>query len=133
MEEIIEEASKVHQKYGSDDLDYIAGKLGAEIHEDLRAASTKEVYVPDLQAIVIRPGLPGHERRYLIAHALGHHLFHRTGLNSQSASFHEELMCGSLQLGRVEVSRTEMEADLFAAYLLVPGLKLRPILGKDWV
>lgn len=108
-------------------------KLGAEIHEDLRAESTKEVYFPDLLAIVLRPGLPGHERKYLIAHALGHHLFHRTGPNSQSASFHNETSCGSLQMGRMEVSRTEMEADLFAGYLLISPTKLRPILGHDWI
>ena len=119
MDEIIEQANKVGRNYGSDDLDYIADKLGAEIHEDLRAESTREVYFSDLAAIVLRPGLPHHERKYLIAHALGHHLFHRTGPNTQSTSFHKETSCGSLQMGRMEVSRTEMEADLFAAYLLV--------------
>ena len=31
------------------------------------------------------------------------------------------------------MSRTEIEADLFAAYLLVPDLKLRPILGQGWI
>lgn len=36
-------------------------------------------------------------------------------------------------MGSIEVSRTEMEADLFAGYLLVPEVKLRPILSKDWI
>lgn len=96
MDAIIEEANTVNRKYGSDDLDYVAEKLGAEIHEDLRSESTREVYFPDLQAIVIRPGLPRHERKYLIAHALGHLLFHRTGPDLHQASFHQELSCGSL-------------------------------------
>jgi Zn-dependent peptidase ImmA (M78 family) len=50
-----------------------------------------------------------------------------------SASFHEETSCGGLQMGRIEVSRPEMEADLFAAYLLVPDLKLRPVLEQSWI
>ena len=133
MDRIIEEAGSVYRKYGSEDLGYVAEKLGAEIHEDLRAENAREVYFPDLQAILLRPGLPAHERRYLIAHALGHHLFHRTGVNAASISFKDDAACGILRGRRAEVSPTEREADVFAAYLLVAPVRLRQILEQEWV
>lgn len=33
----------------------------------------------------------------------------------------------------MEVPRTEREADTFAAYLLIPEVKLRSVLGQAWV
>lgn len=133
MEQIIEEANAIYQKHSSGDLSYVAEKLGVAVHEELNARNLKEVYFPDLQAIVIRPGLPRHERNYLLAHGLGHHLFHRTGATGQSVSFHEELTCSNLAMGKTGASKTEREADLFAAYLLVPEIKLKPMLGQDWI
>jgi Zn-dependent peptidase ImmA (M78 family) len=132
MDRIIEEAHRVYRQYGSDDLDYVAEKLGAEIHENLDAGRLKEVYFPDLKTIVIRPGLPSHERNYLLAHALGHHLFHQEE-GQQRDSFQQEVTCGSLGLGRLSTPVTEREADLFAAYLLVPKVKLKPLLQQDWI
>jgi Zn-dependent peptidase ImmA (M78 family) len=133
MERIIEEAGEISRKYGSADLEYIAQRLGVEVHEELRARNLKEVYFPDLQAIVIRPGLPRHERNYLLAHAIGHHLFHRSSTEIQSASFYEELACGSLGMGKLEIPRTEKEADTFASFLLVPDTKLKPVLRQGWL
>lgn len=133
MERIIDEANAIYQKYGTGDLDYIAQRLGVEIHEQLKARDLKEVYFPDLEAMVIRPGLARHERNYLLAHGLGHHLLHRTATDGQRASFHEELACGNLTMGRRQPSRTEREADLFAAFLLIPEIKLKPMLGQEWI
>ena len=133
MDKIIEEANKVYGQYGSEDLDYIAGKLGAEIHETLNTDGLKEVYFPDLRAIVVKPDLPRHERNYLLAHALGHHLFHQQVSKGDQTGFHQELACGNLKMGRLEASPTEREADLFAAYLLVSEVKLRPMLQQPWI
>ncbi len=133
MERIIEVASEIQRKYGSTDLEYVAQRLGVEVHEELRARNLKEVYFPELQAIVLRPRLPRHERNYLLAHALGHHLFHRSGTNGEAARLQEELACGSLALGKAGMSRTEKEADMFAAFLLIPDAKLKPTLGQDWL
>lgn len=133
MDRIIEAAHRTYQQYGSDDLDYVAEKLGAEIHEKLDTERLKEVYFPDLRSIVVKPGLPKHERRYLLAHAMGHHLFHQQEANGKEVSFHQEVSCGSLKLGRLELPQTEREADLFAGYLLVPEVKLRPVLQQGWV
>ena len=74
-----------------------------------------------------------YERKYLIAHALGHHLFHRTDLFRDYISLHEKGIFGSLELGRIEIATKEREADLFAAYFLIPEKKLKAILKKEWV
>lgn len=133
MEHIIEEATKIHGEYGSDDMDYVARKLGVEIHERLDAQNLKEVYFPDLKAMVLRPGLPRHERNYLISHGLGHHLFHG-GISADGDSLvRRELTCGELEMGRMPASPIEREADLFAAYLLIPEIRLRPVLKQAWV
>jgi Zn-dependent peptidase ImmA (M78 family) len=133
MERIIEEANAAYRKYGSADMGYLAEKLGVEVHEELNARNVKEVYFPDLQAVVISPGLPRHERNYLLAHGLGHHLFHRTGTEATGGSLREGLACDNVGIGRLGASKIEMEADLFAAYLLVPETNLKPMLGQDWI
>ncbi len=133
MDRIIDEAARLYNQYGSGDLDYMAQKLGAEIYEKLDAQSLKEVYFPDLRSIVLRPGLPRHERSFLIAHGLGHHLFHQEGPGRQGFEAKAEQACGSLRMGWAEAPATEREADTFAAYLLVPEDKLREVLSQEWV
>jgi Zn-dependent peptidase ImmA (M78 family) len=133
MERIIEEAGAVHRKYGSGDVGYLADKLGVAVHEELNARNVKEVYFPDLQAIVISPGLPHHERNYLLAHGLGHHLFHRTGTGGNGTGWRGELACSNVAMGKLGASRSEREADLFAGYLLVPESRLKPLLGQGWI
>jgi Zn-dependent peptidase ImmA (M78 family) len=73
------------------------------------------------------------ERKYLIAHALSHHFFHRTDLFCDYISLHEKGIFGSLELGRFEIATKEREADLFAAYFLIPNENLKAILEKEWV
>ena len=74
-----------------------------------------------------------YERKYLIAHALGHHLFYRTGLFRDYINLHEKGIFESLELGRIERATKEREADLFAAYFLIPDEKLKLILEEKWV
>ena len=86
-----------------------------------------------MKAIAIKPNLHPYERNYLIAHGLGHHLFHRTDLFRDYISLHEKGIFGSLELGRIEIATKEREADMFAAYFLIPEEKLKLILKKKWV
>lgn len=44
MNWIIEKAKEIYQKYGSDDLDFVVGKLGAEIIEHPLTKRVKEAY-----------------------------------------------------------------------------------------
>jgi Zn-dependent peptidase ImmA (M78 family) len=131
MRRIIQKAKEIYEKYGSEELEVLASKLGAEVFEILEAKNIKEVYFPDLKAIAIKPDLHPYERNYLIAHALGHHLFHQVGANRDFLNLHEEGLFGSLELGRSEIRKKEKEADIFACYLLIPEEKLSPILGGE--
>ena len=74
-----------------------------------------------------------YERKYLIAHALGHHLFHRKDVFRDYISLHEKGIFGSLELGRFEIATKEREADIFAAYFLIPEEKLKLILEEEWL
>jgi Zn-dependent peptidase ImmA (M78 family) len=74
-----------------------------------------------------------YERKYLVAHALSHHLFHRKGLFRDYVSLHEKGIFGSLELGRIEIATKEREADMFAAYFLIPNENLKAILEKERV
>lgn len=74
-----------------------------------------------------------YERKYLIAHALGHHLFHRTDLFRDYISLHEKGIFGNRELGRIEIATKEREAEIFAAYFLIPEEKLKLILKEDWL
>jgi Zn-dependent peptidase ImmA (M78 family) len=107
--------------------------LGAEIYENLATKNIKEVYYPELRAIAIKPNLHPYERKYLIAHALGHHLFHRMDLFRDYISLHEKGIFGSLELGKFEIATKEREADIFAAYFLIPDEKLKLILEEERV
>ncbi len=132
MKRIIQKASEIYRKCGSYGLDFIAMKLGVDIHEVLETENIEEVYFPDLEAIAIKPNLDCPKRNYLISHALGHHLFHRIGLFRDYIRLHEDGLFGNLEMGRDEIGRKEKEADIFAAYFLIPQEKLDPILTQEW-
>jgi Zn-dependent peptidase ImmA (M78 family) len=86
-----------------------------------------------LRTIVIKPNLHPYERKYLIAHGLGHYLFHRMDLFRDYISLHEKGIFGSFDIGRIEIATKEREDDIFVAYFLIPDEKLKPILEKKWV
>lgn len=132
MLRIIQKASEIYRKYSSYGLDFIALKLGVEIHEVLETENIEEVYFPDLEAIALKPNLDCPKRNYLISHALGHHLFHRASSWLDYIKLHEKGLFGSLEIGLREIGRKEKEADVFAAYFLIPREKLDPILTQDW-
>lgn len=74
-----------------------------------------------------------YERNCLIAHALGHHLFHRKDLFRDYISLHEKGIFGNLELGRIEIVTKEREADIFAAHFLIPEENLKLILEEKGV
>jgi len=53
MKWIIEKANEVRRKYGIDDLDFVAGELGAEVVEKPLGIIIKEVYFKDESIIVV--------------------------------------------------------------------------------
>jgi Zn-dependent peptidase ImmA (M78 family) len=127
MRWIIEKAKEIREKYGSDDLDFVARKLGTEVVGYPLGRIIKEAYFKDLGVIVIDPNLHLYKKRHLIAHGLAHHLFHREKrvnyFLDQTKNF----------LKSLDVKRQEREAEVFAAYFLIPEEKLNAILKEEWV
>ena len=127
MTHIIEKANEIREKYGIDDLELLASKLGAEVVELPLGRIIKEMYIKDEGIIVIDPNLHPYKKRHLIAHALAHHLFHR---KSRVNYFIEER---NNYLNNWLLREHEKEAEVFAAYLLIPEDKLNAILQQEWV
>ena len=127
MKKIIEKAKEIARRYGLDDLYFVAGKLGAKVVEYPLGRIVKEAYFKDLGVIVIDPSLHLYKKRHLIAHGLAHHLFHR---NRKVNYFHDQ---GKYFLKNLDVIQQEREAEVFAAYLLIPEDKLNAILNEEWV
>jgi len=126
MRRIIEKAEALQKRYGSEDLYSLVEKLGAEIIEYPLGTIIKETYFKDLGVIVIDPSLHPYKQRHLIAHGLAHHLFHR---KRRVNYFIDQ----SDSLKSLKVRKQEREAEVFAAYLLIPEEKLDKILKEDWV
>ena len=131
MERIVDEASSLSARLGTEHLDQVAEKLGMAVFYLLDAEDLKEAYFPELQAVALRPGLPGYERRYLLAHALGHHLFHKDAQGVDYLRFHSLTPGPPSEEEQARMAEVESEADLFAAYLLVPHEKLAPFLEQQ--
>lgn len=71
MDRIVHEASSLADQFGTEHLEKVAEKLGMAVFYLLDTEHLKEAYFPELKAVALQPGLPGYERRYLLAHALG--------------------------------------------------------------
>jgi Zn-dependent peptidase ImmA (M78 family) len=127
MRHIIEKANEIREKYGVDDLELLASKLGAEVVEIPLGRIIKEVYIKDEGVIVIDPRLHPYKKRHLIAHGLAHHLFHR---NTRVNYFLDER---DDRFNYWKQRRQEKEAEVFAAYLLIPEDKLNEKLKEEWV
>jgi len=126
MRWIIEKAEEIQEKYGLDDLNFVAEKLGAEVVEYPLGRVIKEAYFKDLGVIVVDPNLYTYKKRHLIAHGLAHHLFHR---NKRINYFIDQKDF----LKGLKLREQEREAEVFAAYFLIPEGKLKEILKEDWV
>jgi Zn-dependent peptidase ImmA (M78 family) len=127
MRWIIEKANELREKYGVDDLEFLAGELGATVIEEPLGRIIKEMYIKDLAIIVIDPNLHPYKKRHLIAHGIAHHLFHR------ETTVNYFIREGQDFLKTLKIQKQEREAEIFAAYLLIPGEKLNNFLKQDWV
>jgi Zn-dependent peptidase ImmA (M78 family) len=105
-------------------LELLASKLGAEVVE---IPLGKITYIKDEGIIVIDPNLHPHKKRHLIAHGLAHYLFHR---NVRVNYFLDEK---DNRFNYWKQRRQEKEAEIFAAYLLIPEEKLNEKLKEEWV
>lgn len=114
-----EKAKALHERHPGMsipvDMEKIAETEGCKLVEWRFLSPVKEV--KHGRWIGIAKGLDENERRYLVAHALGHHLLH----------------CGNQLWFRdwqeTSVVKQEKEADEFAAHLLIPENELEK-LGK---
>ena len=127
MKEIIEIANNLYRKYGSDDLHFIVSKLKAHLFEIPLGKIVKEVYFKDLKAIVIDTNLHFYRKRHLICHALGHHLLHQRKKANYFIDFDKNFYEG------LKVREMEKEAEMFAAFFLIPEEKLNSLLKEDWI
>lgn len=131
MDRVVEAASRIAAKYGAKNLDTLADRLGVAVYDLLETEHLRELYLPNLNSIAIRPGLPLHERRFLLAHGLGHHVLHREGKSKDYLMHHAAGGDRSSPLDQSTFAKLESEADLFASYLLVPEATLRPLLDSE--
>lgn len=92
-----------------EDLLMICADAGATVDLDWPLPGmVREVYA--YGSIALQAGLSGSWRRWLLAHALGHHLMHGAGAH---------LYIGNACKGRYEHAREENDAERFAGTLLV--------------
>jgi len=122
MKHIIKKANEIREKYGIDDLELLASKLGAEVVELPLGRIIKEMYIKDEGIIVIDPNLHPYRKRHLIAHGLVHHLFHRKSRVNYFIENRNDYLNNWL------LREHEKEAEVFTAYLLIPEDKLNEIL-----
>lgn len=127
MRYIIQKANEIREKYGLDDLKLLVSTFGAKVIEMPLGRIIKEMYLKDKGIIVIDPNLHPYKKRHLIAHGLAHHLFHR----DRKANYFVDEKHDFLK--SLKVKEMEREAEIFAAYLLIPEEKLNKILEEGWV
>ncbi len=106
MNRAVDRANKVIEGFKTNAPEKILRELGVDVLDVPLSGRLKEIYFTD--HIVIKAGLDGAERRQLLAHALCHHLMH--------AGNHLNLQTRQYSFGNYH----EKQADVFAAYLLMP-------------
>lgn len=116
MNRAIKKAQEVYDKYGND-LDRILAKEKIEVLEVPLAGRFKEIYFGDY--IILKDKLSPEEKRELTAHALGHHFLHAGSHYAASKKIYSFS------------NYHEKQANVFAAYLLMPDDKLEKALYPD--
>lgn len=102
-------AEEIIDKYGSN-LQDILDAEGIHVIEVPLAGRLKELYFGDV--IALKNSLSNAEKKELTAHALGHHFLH--------AGNHMAASSGAYSWDKLQ----ERQAEVFAAYLLMPKLRL---------
>ncbi len=102
-------AEEIVNKYGNN-LQEILSSEGIHVIEVPLAGRLKELYFGDV--IILKDSLNESEKKELTAHALGHHFLH--------VGNHMAASSGAYSWDKLQ----ERQAEVFAAYLLMPKLKL---------
>jgi len=102
-------AEEVVEKYGNNLQDIISSE-GIQVIEVPLAGRLKELYFGDI--IILKDSLSSAEKKELTAHALGHHFLH--------VGNHMAASSGAYSWDKLQ----ERQAEVFAAYLLMPKLRL---------
>jgi len=127
MKRIIKKAEELLKRYRENEPEVLVSKLGVHLFEMPLGKIVKEVYFKDLKAIVVDPNLHPYRKRHLILHALAHHLFHR----KREANYFVDEDKNFLE--SLKVREKEKEAEVFAAYFLIPKEKLDKVLNEEWI
>ena len=114
MKQVIDKANQLNELFGRD-LDRITDSLGLSVMYEKMSGRMKEFYLRG--SIVIREDLSVREKRELVAHAVGHHLFH--------AGNHLAMQKRIYSFGNYH----EKQANAFAACLLIPLSKLSRLMA----
>lgn len=116
MNRAIKKAKEIYRKYGND-LDKILAKEKIEVLEVPLAGRFKEIYFGDY--IILKDKLSPEEKRELTAHALGHHFLHAGSHYAASKKIYSFS------------NYHEKQANIFAAYLLMPDKELKKSLYPE--
>lgn len=109
-------AEKVLVEYGND-IGVILERLDIEVLEVAMKGRLKEIFFGD--HIVLRSDLSHLEKRELTAHALGHHFMHAGSHYAASKKIYSFS------------NYHEKQANIFAAYLLIPEGELEKAIYPD--
>ena len=116
MNRAIKKAQEIYNKYGND-LDKILAAERIDVLEVPLAGRFKEIFFGDY--IVLKDSLSPEEKRELTAHALAHHYLHAGSHYAASKKIYSFS------------NYHEKQADVFAAYLLMPNEKFEKVLYPD--
>jgi len=116
MNTAVRKSEEMYKKYGND-VYSIASSLDLDIIDVPMEGEAKEFFWGD--AITIKEGLEEPLRRELIAHAICHYLLH--------SGSHYALQSRRYSYGNYH----EKQANVFAAFLLMPDKELEKFEGKD--
>ena len=113
----VEKANEVIKKHKTNNPEEILKILKVEVLDLPLAGRLKEMYFED--HVVLKSDLSNQERRQLLAHALCHHLYH--------AGNHLTIKNRMYSYGNYH----EKQADVFAAYLLMPEEEFEKIIDEE--
>jgi len=116
MNTAVRKAEEIYKRYGND-VYSIASSLDLDIIDVPMEGEAKEFFWGD--AITIKEGLEEPLRRELVAHAICHYLLH--------SGSHYALQSRRYSYGNYH----EKQANVFAAFLLIPDEKLEKFEGKN--
>ncbi len=116
---------QLKEKYGTGDPDILACAMGVHIYEreDFTRLLGMSAKVGGRSCIFLNAGMESQERRIVLAHELGHTVLHEE----------EEGISGVIQFTLFNTNdRTEYEANVFAAHLLLDEKDIEDLAGDGY-